>query len=402
MAEQKKLKVFIASNVGMDYFFFLGKTLAANGTEVEPIFLVKEQDYRFAAKNKGFKKIYLRIQMYVFYPLMLVCKAITSPKNSIFIVTSNTFFAPVLTKFFVSWRKIKVVHLLYDLYPDAIEIAGAIKQNGLLAKAIGKITKANFKYCNGTVYLGEFLKSHAETRWLKPNSSDVIHISTDLSLYDNTFPELSVDGKIIIHYGGQLGHLHDANSIIKCIKFLFESDLKNEFEFNFYLSGAQAQFLQDSLKDYPIKIIPAVNSSVWREDIKNYHIGLVTLLPGGATVCLPSKTYGMMAGGLAILAICPSWSDLGNLVLENNAGWIVNNSSYNSIDFNAANYLQQIKELKQIEKMQEDFYKTLKSIVENKEIIKQKRSNAFTCVREKYNSQILNNQWISCLNESNP
>jgi hypothetical protein len=340
--------------------------------------------------------------MYIFYPILLIYKAITSPNNSIFIVTSNTFFAPVLTKFFVSWRKTKVIHLLYDLYPDAIEIAGAIKQNGLFAKATGKITKANFKYCNSTVYLGEFLKSHAEARWCKPNNSNVIHISTDLSLYDNKFPELDVNGKIIIHYGGQLGHLHDASSIVKCIKFLFESDLKDEFEFNFYLSGAQAQFLEESLKGYPIKIIPAVNSSVWREDIKNYHIGLVTLLPGGATVCLPSKTYGMMAGGLAILAICPSWSDLGSLVVENNAGWVVNNAAYSSIDFAASNYLQQIKELKPIEKMQEDFYTTLYSIVLNKSVLKEKRRNAFNCVRERYNASLLNSQWISCLNESNP
>lgn len=398
MANQKELKIFIASSVGIDYFFFLGKTIAANGTQVEPLFLISEKQYRTLAKTKGFKKIYLRIKMYVFYPIYLMYKAICSPRNSIFIVTSNTFYAPLLTKLSVFWKRTKVFHLLYDLFPDAIEVAGSIKQNGVLSKAIGLLSKGNFKYCNGTIYLGDFLQQHASLRWLKPLHSRVIHISTDLSLYDNQFPEIENFEKIIIHYGGQLGHLHDAKSIIACIKHILQSDLKDRFEFNFYVSGAQASFLEKSLEGLPIKIIAAVPSNIWRQDIKNYHIGLVTLSPGGASVCLPSKTYGMMAGGLSILAVCPNWSDLANLVIDNNAGWIVSNAASDNVaitDNNVDAYLQNINAIKNVEAIKNDFYITLKGIVNNVEDLKQKRRNAFDCVRTKYNAETLNEQWIS-------
>lgn len=400
MDDKNKLKIYIASSVGIDYFFFLGKTLSENGNIVEPIFLISEKEYRTLAIKSGFKKIYLRIKMYIFYPIYLMYKAITSPRNSIFIVTSNTFYAPLLTKLAVFWKKTKVIHLLYDLFPDAIEVAGSIKQNGFLSKAIGQLSKGNFKYCDGTVYLGDFLQKHAESRWGKALHNKAIHISTDLSLYDNVFPELINFEKIVIHYGGQLGYLHDAKSIIACIKHILQSDLKDSFEFNFYVSGAQASFLEKSLEGLPIKIIPAVPSNIWRQDIKNYHIGLVTLSPGGASVCLPSKTYGMMAGGLSILAVCPTWSDLALLVNNNDAGWIVSNSPYQAPITN--NYLQSINEVHNVDEIKTEFYNTLKSISSNIESLKEKRKNAFYSVREKYNAETLNQQWISFIkNEQN-
>lgn len=400
MDDKNKLKIYIASSVGIDYFFFLGKTLSESGNKVESIFLISEKEYRTLAKKSGIKKIYLRIKMYIFYPIYLMYKAITSPRNSIFIVTSNTFYAPIVTKMSVFWKKTKVFHLLYDLFPDAIEVAGSIKQNGRVANLIGQLSKWNFKFCDGTVYLGNFLKQHAEVRWGKSIQSKVIHISTDLSLYDNEFIQLNNYEKLIIHYGGQLGHLHDAISIIECIKFVLKSDIKNRIEFNFYVSGAQAELLKKSLENFPIKIIAAVDSKIWRQDIKSFHIGLVTLSPGGASVCLPSKTYGMMAGGLSILAVCPRWSDLANLVTSNNAGWVVSNSQCETLlnELNNRNdYFKNINTIRNSDEIKIEFYNTLKNILENINELKEKRWNAFNNVRTNYNVTILNEQWISLI-----
>jgi len=394
------LNIYIASNVGMDYFFFLQKILHNSECNVQAIYLISESDYRASAKSKGFKKIYLRLQMYILYPILLISKAIVSPRNSIFIVSSNTFYAPLLTKLSVFWKHTKVIHLLYDLYPDAIEVAGIIKQNGLLSKFIGTLSRNNFNLTDATVYLGDFLKLHAETRWTFPKRSFVIPISTDLTLYEKEFSPLPDTERIIIHYGGQIGHLHDASSLIECIKHVLASDLNNKVDFNFYVSGAQAKFLEESLYGYPVKIKPAVNSNEWRKDIKNFHIGLVTLTPGGATVCLPSKTYGMMAGGLSILAICPLWSDLANLILENNAGWVINNANskvLNQVDLLSTKYLSEVCQIRKIDQIKSDFYIALKIIVENKNLIREKRKNAFENIRLKYSAEELGKKWLKVI-----
>jgi hypothetical protein len=393
MAE-KKLKVYIASNVGIDYFFFLGKTIEDAGYYVEPIFLISELNYRRLAKASGFKKIWLRLKMYIFYPLYLLYRALTCKKESVFIITSNTFFSPVLTAMVLHLRNIKVFHLLYDLFPDALEIAGAFKPGTFLSKTIGKIMiKSQFK-CDATVYLGEFLKAHAERRWGKARTSEIIDISTDLSLYTEGFVAEPPMDKLIIHYGGQLGHLHDAVSIIESIKYVCTSDISHLVEFNFYVSGAQAQFLEDSLKEFSVKIISAVPSSEWRKDIRNFHIGLVSLSPGGASVCLPSKTYGMMAGGMAILAICPAWSDLASLVNSLDAGYVINNSVYSNLtELDGADYAMKIIEKRDNNEIVDSFYTTIKTILDNKVLLNKKRENAYNGVRAQHDIHQLSEKW---------
>ncbi len=396
--DKKKLKIYTGSSVGIDYFFFLTKTIENAGFNVEPLFLITETEYRRLAKSSGFKKIWLRIKMYVFYPILLVFKGLKAKKESIFVISSNTFFAPILLRIILSFKSIKVVHMLYDLFPDALEIAGAVKVESKVSRLIGAITVANLKKCEATVFLGEFLKEHAEQRWADSKKSYVIDISTDLSLYDSIRTNLNQSEKIIIHYGGQLGHLHDAKSIIESVKYVSKSDIRNNVEFNFYVSGAQARFLEESLSNYPIKIISAIPSYQWREDIKNFHIGLVSLSPGGATVCLPSKTYGMMAGGMSILAICPVWSDLSGLITDLNAGWIINNSTNTKINnTKSISYKNDIKRERDKLEVAADFYSCLKNVLNDRGLLEEKRSNAFYGVREKHNMEVLSKKWREVL-----
>jgi hypothetical protein len=391
---RKIKKVYVCSNVGLDYFFFLCKTIQGDGFNVIPIYLLSEQQYRLLAKFSGFKKIWLRIKTYVFYPVLLFTKALFAPSGSIFIVTSNTFYAPLLIALLLRFRKIKVIHLLYDLFPDAIEVAGKTKIDSNLSQFVGRITKVSQSICDGTVYLGEFLMNHTDLRWGNAKQAAVIHISTDLQLYNSVFNNNFHNEKLIFHYGGQLGHLHDAISLIECVKAVFSSELKDKVEFNFYISGAQAAFLKRELKDYPIRIISAIPSNQWREDIRSFHIGLVSLSPGGASVCLPSKTYGMMAGGLAIMAICPEWSDLAKLIKDCDAGFVINNSPYVSIEnLSKKEYLNAINEKASTGKITNLFIETIRKINTEKQLLINKRKNAFYQVREQHNEKVLRNQW---------
>jgi hypothetical protein len=396
----KKQYIYICSSVGADYFFFLSKTIAMSGYDVKPFYLITEQDYRNATKNKGLKKLFLRFQMYVSYPLILIFKVLTCKKESIFVVTSSAFYAPFLVKIWAIPRKTKVIHLLYDLYPDALEIAEVIPTDGIISKSIGIITKWNQYKCDATVYLGKFLQKHAERRWGYPVISKTIDISTDLSLYNPDFIVDSTNEKIIIHYGGQLGYLHDAISVIECTKFILKSDISQFFEFNFYVSGSQAKLLNESLEGYDVKIKSAIASDVWRNDISNFHIGLVSLSPGGGSVCLPSKTYAMMAGGLAIIGITPIWSDLSNLIKDIDAGWIINNSSIDDESkLEESNYLGNLIKIRNIDCIKSDFYAVLSSVLENKSILKEKRINAFNGVRSKYGIENLSKKWGNLINE---
>lgn len=394
----KKLKVYTCSNVAMDYFIFLSETIKNAGYEVELLFLVSEGAYRRNGKNLGLKKVYLRFQMYVGYPLYLIYKVLTAQRHSCFVVTSNTFYAPYLVKSLAGLKKAKVIHLLYDLYPDAIEVAGMIGNDSSTSKMIGKIMQKIQAKCDATVYLGEYLKQHAEGRWGRAAVSEVIDISTDLALFKQPFKPVLTSKKLILHYGGQLGHLHDSESLIESVKYVLGSDIAPQVEFNFYVSGAQAQHLSESLSAYPVKIISAVPSVQWREDIGAFHLGMVSLSTGGASVCLPSKTYGMMAGGMAILAICPQWSDLASLVRSNNAGWVVNNSTFDTAAaLRVGDYHENLNDRRTTNDIVLDFYKTLKQVLSDEQRLASMRANAFSSMRQHYDINTLSNKWESLI-----
>ena len=128
---------------------------------------------------------------------------------------------------------------------------------------------------------------------------------------------------------------------------------------------------------------------------KDFHIGLVTLMPYSSTVCLPSKTYGMMASGLAILSISPVWSDLSKLIKKHNAGWIINNSPYELAPKYSSNknYFQDLSKHRDIDLIVKDFKKIMQVIILNKDILRTKMNNSSQGIREKYNINKLNKKW---------
>jgi glycosyltransferase involved in cell wall biosynthesis len=398
--DHKRLKVYTASSVGIDYFLFLNKTIANAGFDAEPLYLISEPEYRELSGSSRFKKVWLRVKMYLLYPAYLVYKGLSSQPGSVFIISSNTFFAPALMYPVLKLRGSKVIHMLYDLFPDALEVAGSVSQQSFLSGAIGSVTRFSQKKCDATVYLGEFLRDHAEMRWGKAKISSVIDISTDLSLYHHDFPCIITDEKIVIHYGGQLGHLHDARSLVESVKRVCHSELAQQVEFNFYTSGAQAQYLRDELRSYPVQIISAVPGSQWRSDIRKFHVGLVSLSPAGSSVCLPSKTYGMMAGGLAILAICPEWSDLARLIKSSDAGWVINNSAFKTLNTTDKDYLNSIYLSREAAEIPEDFLQTVRTIVNHRDLLNQKRKNAFEEVRKNYHLASLSAKWTKVILEA--
>ena len=137
-----------------------------------------------------------------------------------------------------------------------------------------------------------------------------------------------------------------------------------------------------------------MKSNAWRSYIKNFDIGIVTLTPGGASVCLPSKTYAMMAGGLAILAITPEWSDLAQLIKNNQAGWVFDNSTNNDFpDMYSKNHTQYYLSARANKKIVSQIIEKLRYLIKNREYLFKVRENAFINVRQNYNEYNLGKKW---------
>jgi hypothetical protein len=262
------------------------------------------------------------------FVVRLVWRLFRSERDTLWIVTTNPFFAPGVAALVARFRGQKVVHHVFDLYPDALVAAGIIRERGFSAALLAAWTRLTQRACAGAVYLGEGLGRHVESQYGCARNAAVISVAAD----ERDFaPEITqADGALLLHYGGQLGAMHDATGLAECIAATAAERTARTLSFHFMTGGGGARHLARFAREPGVEVRGTLSSEEWRREAVRHHIGLVALTPAGVNVCLPSKTHAMMAAGLAVIAICPASSDLAALVRDTGAGWVVDNTDGNA------------------------------------------------------------------------
>jgi hypothetical protein len=316
-----KAKTYLTSSVDS---VLVRSIASAIGPDTVVVAMLSEARYRELSGGSWISRSWLRFLTHGVFILFLAWRARFSPRGSVWIVSTNPFHAPAWVLAETRKRGSKMVHLVFDLYPDALEAAGVIAPDSRRSNKIAAATRDVQSGCDGAVYLGELLRSHAEARYGAAKVSAVIDAAGDGSRFiaNNSVEQFP----LALHYGGQLGAMHDTDSLLAAIVGTKRDRADGLVAFDFRVSGSGARRLAAIRGSEGVVIEPPMEFEAWREHVSGFRIGIVTLSPAGALVCLPSKTYGLMAAGCAILAICPAWSDLGRLVRETSCGWVIDNS----------------------------------------------------------------------------
>ena len=108
-----------------------------------------------------------------------------------------------------------------------------------------------------------------------------------------------------------------------------------------------------------------------------------------------------MAAGMAVLAVCPAWSDSARLVRDNDAGWVVNNSPYeNASQLEGADYLKKTRQRRPAEEVAEEFLQIVRRIAENPAELWQKRLNARRAAVVKFGQNAIARRWQEFLGKT--
>lgn len=216
------------------------------------------------------------------------------------------------------------MHLVLDPYPETLEGKGTGKQGSKRLLQLAAAIREVQSKCAGAVYLGELLRRHAEARYGASRLSAVIDASPDPSRFAEN---KATDGfPLTLHCGGRLGESNDTDSLLAMVVGTKRDRVDGLISFDFRVSGSGAKRLMAVHGSEGVSIGAEMDFAAWREHLSRFRIGVVSLTPAGSLSCLPSEVYALMAAGCAILAICPSWSDLGRLVRETACGWVIDNS----------------------------------------------------------------------------
>lgn len=290
-------------------------------------------------------------------------------KAEFYTITTNPFFLPAFLRLRLGAQK-HSIFLVYDLYPDALELAQAVHKGSFVSKIIGGLTSYAVRNCSATVFLGESLKKHAESRFGKSKHSVVIPVGADARPFTNHLPRcLEPTEKILIGYCGNLGRAHDSMTLLE----LLSGELLGNFDWRFHSFGYSYQSfklqISNSQNLNSVSLEGSLSDQAWTELMRKMHIAIVTIDSGWENVVMPSKTYSAMAAGQAIIAICAEQCDLAELIRKHDCGWVVP--------------VGDVVRLRQI----------LTTEASDPNILFKKRQNAFEAGQNLYNCSAIAKQW---------
>jgi glycosyltransferase involved in cell wall biosynthesis len=127
--------------------------------------------------------------------------------------------------------------------------------------------------------------------------------------------ELGLKGEFVVLYSGNMGYtMQDLDTVVDAARLL-----EHESEIVFVLAGdgvrrAAVEKRAQGLRNVCFLPIQALDR--FPRLLATADVAVVILSPEGTRASVPSKVYGIMAAGRAVVAICEPVSDTGKLVEE--------------------------------------------------------------------------------------
>jgi glycosyltransferase involved in cell wall biosynthesis len=338
------------------------RELEKKGFQARQRYQISEAAYRTAKSLPA--RLFLRFRQYVVYPLQL-CLALILQRlkqarektdgsqqwsaADITVVTSNTFYAPLLATIFHS----QVVHLVYDLFPEALIHSGKWREGSLKVRMVRWITRQTLRRSKINVFLGEQLKAYVIDTYGPLQNAVVIPVGADQTLFTRE-PQATHKVPTLL-YCGNFGHMHDSGTLFSYWQQVLidqqqepdkhtdltshnmnsaadpklEATLPQHVNWHFCCTGPKRSQLESAINKLPaavrhhLTLESGLSKAAWVAAMESAEVALVTMTNGAETVVMPSKTYSAMMAGQAILAIAPERSDLVDLVKTADCGWWV-------------------------------------------------------------------------------
>lgn len=325
----------IFSSVGGGPHARLAHALDDIGIAAKVHSLFTPESYRKHFKSGAIGRIGTRLASFALEPIGAFASALKASCTSsaghprhkpVVIATTNPFFLP---HFLVATRPLHrcgVVALMYDIYPDALEVAGIDKP--WLSRLMTWANRLMIRHADGVVYIGKKMRENAEERYgVNPNTKTIPTggNQSEFSSLHGALPRDLVDwmdGRTIFSYVGNMGRMHDVETFKHAIPSFIDGmtpDERRQVGFVFAASGPGIAEIQSAWLDkYDdcIRIIDPLPDDAWADLLIKTDVALSSLTSKAYATSIPSKVQSALAAHAIQLAISPQNSDLAQLIMH--------------------------------------------------------------------------------------
>jgi glycosyltransferase involved in cell wall biosynthesis len=307
----------------------LSFSLAESGLGSRVSHWFQPTEWRTLMAGSRLDRVRARAGSILWFPLKMLQES-TQESNSAVIPTTNPFFLPAFLVATQWLHRKPVVPLVYDLYPDALESSALVAPGGFVDKLLTSMNRWWLRRAAGVVFIGEEMAEHVRQRYATPLRWTVIETGAQVSEFEQA-PGVSeselerwCDGKRIISYVGNFGHVHEWETLSEAIPKVVTT--RERVGVVIAASGVAVQHLKRrwaTLSEATVRFEPPLSDRAWTRLLARSDIAISTLRSAAAKTSIPSKTFSAMAAGSAIVAVAPDSSDLSRLVLRHSCGEVV-------------------------------------------------------------------------------
>ncbi len=264
----------------------------------------------------------------------------------LFVHTAPPFLA-ILVILLAKFKRVKVVYVLMDIFPDGLFRLNKVSPNNPFIKIWKNWHRKVMLKSDRVVAIGRDMLQWAKSEVPSMDESRLKYLplwqdEKTLNPIDfelNPFvKKYRLSNYFVVQFSGNMGLWNDLETVGKAVgigidgvKFVFIGDGIRKKEL---ISAMGHDGLNRTL------FFDFLSNEEYAYSVTACHCGLVTLLPKAVGMGVPSKIFGIMAAGIPVLAIAPKYSEIAMIVNESECGLVSEPGDVKSLIDNIA-YLKQ-------------------------------------------------------------
>jgi len=304
---------------------------------------------------------------------------LTRDKTPVYTHTTPPFLG-MLVSLLCKLKGRKMVYIMLDIFPEGMIRLGKLSRKNVMVKLWKRLFIRSLCRSDRIIVLGRDMGEYIFD--IYPDGRDktlyIPHWQDEELVHPRPFQQNpfvqkhGLEDHFIVQYSGNMGLWNDMTIIGESVRRSLDG-----VHYVFIGGGIRKKELQRAISIQDPKnvlFLPFQPSNILGDVLTACHVGLVSLRDGLEGMAVPSKIYGILAAGVPVIALVPSQSEIGLVVMEERCGYV--------IDPNDIGGLQEaINELKNNEQLRHQMGVNSRKAFENK--------YTTSVIAERYKSLIL-------------
>jgi len=241
------------------------------------------------------------------------------------------------------WVLKKVRHqpylcLVMDIYPDVAVLDGLLSSQSWLTRILTKLSRFALKRADAIIVIGRCMAERVRTMGLP---DEKVHIIPNWVNPEVVYPiapgenrlrqELGLQDKFVVLYSGNMGVSHEFDDILEVARRCHD---ESNLHFVFIGGGQRRKQIESFITEHQLQnvtLLPFQPLEKLAESLSLGDVQFISLREGFEGLVVPSKAYGALAAGRAIIYQGNPKGEIARMVEDENIGIVIQNGAVNDL-----------------------------------------------------------------------